>query len=85
MTFVTTWSTVVMIVLPPGDPVISTGSPSFRTTVGVMELNMRLPGAMALASPPIRPNALAAPGLLEKSSISLLSRNPPPVTTIFEP
>ncbi len=85
MTFINTCSTVVMMVLPPGDPVTNTGSPSRRTIVGVIELSMRLPGAMALASSPSSPKELGVFGLTEKSSISLLSRKPAPGTTILAP
>ena len=35
---------VVMMVLPPGEPVANKISPSLTTSVGVIELNMRLPG-----------------------------------------
>ncbi len=48
--------------------------------VGVIELSMRLPGATALASPPTRPNMFGEFGRALKSSISLFSRNPAPVT-----
>ena len=42
----------------------------------------RLPAAIELASPPSRPNALGEPGLAEKSSISLFSKNPAPATAM---
>ena len=40
---------------PPGLPVASRALPSFSTMVGVMEDSGRLPGSIALASPPISP------------------------------
>jgi hypothetical protein len=46
--------------------------------VGVEDDNGRLPGAMALASPPMSWNPLGTPGLEEKSSIWLFSRMPVP-------
>ncbi len=47
-----------------------------------MEDTGRLPGWIALASPERNPNIFGALGLAEKSSISLLSRNPAPGTVI---
>jgi hypothetical protein len=70
-----------MMRLPPGVPTTSTALPSRDTMVGVIELSMRLPGATALAVPPVRPNLFGAPAFTLKSSISLFSRNPAPVTT----
>ena len=69
-----------LIVRPPGLPVIKTGSPSFRTIVGVIDDNGRFPGAIALASPWISPNMFLAPTIAVKSSISLFSRIPVPDT-----
>ncbi len=43
------------IVVPPGVPVIINGLLSFKTIVGVIELNILFPGWMELASPPIAP------------------------------
>ena len=40
-----TCSTVVMMRLPPGEPVTSSGLPSFSTMVGVIDDSGRLPGA----------------------------------------
>ena len=80
MTFSTTCSTVVMMREPPGEPTTRNGLPSFAMMVGVIELSMRLPGCTSLATPPITPNMFGTPGLALKSSISLLSRNPAPVT-----
>ena len=77
--------TVVIMRAPPGDPVASICPCCVDTITGVIELNGRLPGAIALASPPIRPNAFGTPGLIEKSSISLLSNTPVPRATIPEP
>jgi hypothetical protein len=48
--------------------------------VGVMAESIRFPGSMALAAPWTSPNWLGTPGRAVKSSISLLSRNPAPVT-----
>ena len=42
------FKTVLIIVRPPGDPVISTNLPFRVTIVGVIELNMRLPGMIRL-------------------------------------
>ncbi len=50
-----------------------------------MAESMRLPGAMALASPWTSPYMFGVPGLAAKSSISLLRRNPPPVTVTADP
>src|SRR5271163_4338001 len=44
--------------------------------VGVIALSGRLPAAIALAGPWIRPYMLGTPSLEVKSSISSLSRNP---------
>ena len=46
---------IAQIRLPPGLPVARYALPSRSTMVGVIELSGRLPGAIALASPPIRP------------------------------
>ncbi len=70
---------------PPGLPVARMGWPSWNTMVGDMELSGFLPGRMALASAPISPYAFIAPGLAEKSSISLFKRIPVPGTTMPEP
>ncbi len=48
--------------------------------VGVIAESIRFSGAIALASPCTRPNWFGVPGLAAKSSISLLSRKPAPVT-----
>src|ERR1700677_376312 len=53
--------------------------------VGVMELKGRLPGAMALAGPWMRPNMLGAPILEAKSSISSFKRNPRAPAVTWEP
>ena len=45
----------------------------------------RLPGATALAVPPVAPNMFIAPGFAEKSSISLFRRKPAPRTTRPQP
>ena len=43
-TLTITCSTAVMMRLPPGEPVTSTGLPSFSTMVGVIDDSGRLPG-----------------------------------------
>ena len=80
------WNTVVMMNGPPLAPVTSSGRWSLsRTMVGVIADSMRLPGAMALASPWTRPYMFGVPGFAAKSSISLFRRNPPPVTVTADP
>jgi hypothetical protein len=81
----TTPKTVLMIVRPPGDPVISTTLPPFDTIVGVIELSIRLPGSIRFAGVPTVPSDSVTPGFLLKSPISLFSRNPAPLTTTREP
>ena len=72
-----------MIVLPPGLPVANVGLPSvLNTIVGVIEDKGRFPGSIALATPPISPKPFGEPTFAEKSSISLLSKNPAPATEI---
>ena len=46
---------------------------------------IRFPGAARFGSVPMRPVASVRPGPALKSPISLLSRNPAPATTIFDP
>ena len=60
---------------------------SFRSSTidGVIAESMRFFGAMALASPWIRPYWFGWPGAPVKSSISLLSRNPAPCTVTALP
>src|ERR1700685_2327736 len=53
--------------------------------VGVMELSGRLPGAIALAGPWMRPNMLGTPIFEAKSSISSLSRKPSDADVTCEP
>ena len=72
-------NTTVIMTEPPGLPVASSSSPSLKTSVGLIEDSGRLPDPGALASPPSRPKALAAPGLAAKSSSSLFSSTPVPV------
>ena len=56
VTFSTTLSTVLMIVRPPGDPVTQHDLAVLRATIaGVIELSMRLPGAMRFAGVPMSP------------------------------
>ena len=67
---------------PPCEPNTRNTRPSRSATVGAIEDNGRLSGAMALASPCIRRNWFDSPGLTVKSSISSFSRNPvSPATT----
>ncbi|NBU26539.1 MAG: hypothetical protein EBS39_13205, partial [Gammaproteobacteria bacterium] len=75
------WKTPVKIVEPPGVPSEATTRPSRTSRVGVIDDSMRLPGAISLARPPTTPYMFGWPGLVLKSSISLLSRKPAPVTT----
>ena len=77
-----TWNTDVKMRDPPGVPITSRTAPSRSRMVGVIDDRGRLPGAIALASPPTTPNRLGEPGLTEKSSISSLSRKPAPSTTL---
>ena len=44
-----------MIVRPPGEPVTMNSLPFFVTIVGLIELSMRLPGAMRFAGVPMSP------------------------------
>jgi hypothetical protein len=76
MTLMMISSTVEMMRDPPGVPTTNTGLPSLSRIVGVMELNGRLPGAIAFALPCTRPNRFAAPGFAVKSSISSFNRKP---------
>ena len=74
----------MIIVDPPGVPTTNFNAPSFSTMVGVIELSIRLPGSILLASAPNRPKKFGTPGLALKSSISLFRKNPaPPTTTLF--
>src|SRR2546430_2108345 len=69
-----------MMVGPPGVPSTMSSRPSRPSTIdGVIADSMRLYGAMALASPWIRPYMFGCPGAVVKSSISLFSRKPAPV------
>ena len=72
--------TPVIIRVPPGAPITISSLPSLVTIVGVMLDNIRLPGAIAFASPPIAPYIFNTPGFAEKSSISLFNKNPSPGT-----
>ena len=74
-----------MMVRPPGEPVTSASLPLRVTMVGDIDDSIRLPGAMTLGGVPMSPVVLVSPGLRLKSPISLLSRNPAPATTAFEP
>ena len=77
MWLISTCSTVVMIVEPPGEPAAKYGAPSFNTMVGLMLDRGRLPGAGRFGS--YTPGADAAKS---KSVISLFSRKPRPGTVI---
>src|SRR5256886_316725 len=90
-----TWYTAVGMRDPPGEPNTSCSPPLGSSTMdGVMADNMRLPGAMAFASPG-KPNLfglvqgeanrLGLPGAVMKSSISSFNRNPAPVTVTALP
>ena len=59
------WKTDVGIVVPPGVPITNTGLLFLDTIVGDIELSIRLPGAMAFASPPIAPYKFGAPGRVD--------------------
>src|SRR4051794_4925585 len=75
-----------MIVGPPAPPTTRTTFPSGAVTiVGAIDDSIRLPGAIAFASPCTRPKPFAVPGTAAKSSISLLSTKPPPFTVTPEP
>ena len=73
------------MVEPPGEPAIKNSLPSRSTMTGVIELSILFPGSAELALPPVSPNILGTPGFTEKSSISLLSRNPALSATILLP
>ena len=75
-TEITSFSTVLMIVGPPGEPSTSSGLPSLSTMVGVIAESGRFPGAIAFAALWINPYMFGTPGAEVKSSISLFSRNP---------
>ena len=86
ITFEITWYTIVMIRGPPGVPVTMKSCPAESSTmVGVIAESIRLPGAIALASPCTRPYMFGLPGAVAKSSISSLSRKPAPVTVTALP
>ena len=55
------------------------------TIVGVIELNIVLRGAMRFGGVPMSPVRFVSPGFRLKSPISLLRRNPVPLTTTCEP
>ena len=74
-----------MIVEPPRDPITMYSSLFLSMIMGVIELNGFLPGAIAFASDPVRPNKFGAPGLELKSSISEFRKYPPPGTQTLLP
>ena len=80
-----TWTSMVMMREPPGEPITMKGLPSRVTMVGLMELKGRLPGAMALALPCTSPKRLGVPGLMVKSSISPLRKKPVSPAMTFAP
>ena len=61
-----TSATVVMMVVPPGEPTVKNGSPSRKTMVGLVELSGRFNGW----------TSFGPPGWASKSVSSLLSMNP---------
>jgi gamma-glutamyltranspeptidase/glutathione hydrolase len=65
---------------PPGVPRTKKGLSFFNTMVGVIELSGLFFASILFASLPNNPNTLGTPGFIEKSSISLLSKNPAPVS-----
>ena len=54
ITLLMTCSTAETMRLPPGEPVIKNGLPSFKTIVGVIDDSGRLPGPGKLALKPTR-------------------------------
>src|ERR1044072_1259503 len=52
---------------------------------GVMELNIRLPGAMALAQPATGPYKCGTAGFILKSDISFFKEQPAAPTTVMLP
>ena len=80
-----TCSVPVMISGPPDPPATAATWPPRVTMVGDMLLSGRLPGAMALASEPIRPKTFGTPGCAEKSSIVSLRMMPVSPATTIEP
>jgi len=76
---------VLMIVRPPGLPVIRNGFLSLRTIIGDMELSIRLPGWIKLGFVPMRPRVSVTPGFMLKSCISLFNRKPVPFAITREP
>ena len=63
ITLTITCSTVVMMRLPPGEPVTRNGLPFLSTMVGDIDDSGRLPGPGALASPPIEAIGIGRAGL----------------------
>ena len=60
------WYTVVMMVVPPGEPT-SREEPALgsRTIVGVIDDSIRFPGTIRLASPSTDPQTFGRPGTVE--------------------
>src|SRR5262245_20464851 len=77
---------VVMMNGPPLAPVTIDGLPFVpKTIVGVIADNIRLPGAIAFASPCTSSYWFGDSGFAAKSSISLFRRKPAPVTVAADP
>ena len=79
------FATVEIIVGPPGEPSTIRSLPCLVTMVGDMAESGRLPGAIALFGPWMRPNPLGTPTLLVKSSISSFMAKPRPLMTTPDP
>ena len=68
--------TVLMIVRPPGDPVTMNSVPFFVTIVGLIELSIRLPGAMRLAGVPMSPRRVRFARLLVEVAHLVVENEP---------
>src|SRR5687768_6671929 len=78
MTFDSVCHTLVMMRGPPAAPTSNTRFPfASSTIVGDIDDSGRLPGSILFAMPCTSPYTFGEPGFAVKSSISLLSRNPP--------
>ena len=78
-------NTVLMIVRPPGEPVISTSLPSLTHHRRRHRAEHPLARRDEVGGVPMSPVGLVSPGFLLKSPISLLRRKPAPLTTTCEP
>src|SRR5581483_6405551 len=79
------FATVVIIRELPGDPNNRNGLSSFRTMVGVIDDNGRLPGPIEFAMPWIKPSEFGTPVLDAKSAISSFNKKPKPSAVTREP